>query len=79
VDHANWSSTRDDRGRTTERERTRTVDGGDASDLAGGHERLLGPSHRRLPLIPEYRSGIFTHSDEQEQVAKAVTAEVQDK
>jgi hypothetical protein len=30
-------------------------------------------------LTPEYRSGIFTHSAEQEEVAKAVTAEVQDK
>ena len=30
-------------------------------------------------LRAEYRSGIFTHSKEQEQVAKAVTAEVQDK
>jgi len=29
--------------------------------------------------VPEYRSAIFTHSPEQEAVAKEVTAEVQEK
>lgn len=34
---------------------------------------------RKLIRMPEYRSAIFFHTPEQEQVAKEVTAEVQEK
>ena len=50
-----------------------------AKGLTGGlvSVPLLGGWDSRL--IAEYRSAIFTHSPEQESVAKAVTAEAQEK
>jgi peptide-methionine (S)-S-oxide reductase len=44
-----------------------------------GSRKLTDPTRRGTADVLEYRSAIFTHSSEQEAVAKEVTAQVQEK
>ena len=44
-----------------------------------GSRKLLGSYSCDIADVSEYRSAIFTHSPEQEAVAKEVTAQVQEK